>query len=138
MPEFVVPEPSEPFQSEQIYGWIDQLCVRSYEDLLAPHWNTRDRAVPTERFEPARFTRERAANGAAVPTALQGARRSIAHDTGATPPASLVAVRALPAASAPAPSVAIRPAPRGLIGRLRLALAEWHRRLLSWVMARGR
>jgi hypothetical protein len=57
MPEFVVPEPNEPFQSEQIYGWIEQLCVRSYKDLLAPHWSAHDRAVPTERFDPERYTR---------------------------------------------------------------------------------
>jgi hypothetical protein len=59
MPEFVVPEASEPFQSAQIYGWIEQLCVHSYNDLLAPHWSAHDRAIPTERFDPVRFTRNR-------------------------------------------------------------------------------
>ncbi len=89
MPEFVVPEPGEPFQSEQIYAWVERLCVRSYKDLLAPHWSVRDRAVPTERFDPGRYTRKRESKVHAQPKGF----RLRAADFGETRPGLAEAVR---------------------------------------------
>jgi hypothetical protein len=153
MPEFVVPEPGEPFQSEQIYAWIERLCVRSYKDLLAPHWNVRDRAVPTERFDPGRYTRKREFK---VKTEPKGFRFRAA-DFGETRPGLTEAVRPVthervvqvPARSLREPAAAPRagrlidvnrlarpavtdevPAHRpALLDRVRQVLAQWARRL---------
>jgi hypothetical protein len=131
MPEFVLPEPSEPFQSAQIYGWIEQLCVRSYADLLAPHWNVHDRSVPTERFDPARFTRSRRTAARAVPVVFRDSQPLLERQTPARPPMAVVIVDRSRESGTPEPTPgeSIQATP---IGRLLKALARWWRGFVTW------
>jgi hypothetical protein len=136
MPEFVLPEPGEPFQSARIYGRIEQLCVRSYADLLAPHWNASDRAVPTERFDPARFTRGPHARGRDVPAA----RRDSWRPPGRSLPQRQLAVVIVREHGPPATGgAARRRTRRGIFfGWLAQTAARWRRRLVALYAAARR
>jgi hypothetical protein len=130
MPEFVLPEPSEPFQSAQIYGWIEQLCVRSYADLLAPHWNVHDRSVPTERFDPARFTRSRRTTARALPVVFRDSQPLAERQTPPRPPVAVVIVDRSGEPGTPEPTPGEGPGATP-VGRLLKALARWWHRLVA-------
>jgi hypothetical protein len=58
-----------------IYTWVAQLRVRSYEELLEPHWSIPDRSVPSERFDRERFVRLTTTDDLPVAVALPRVRQ---------------------------------------------------------------
>jgi hypothetical protein len=137
MPEPVDIQTREPFESVTIYTWVAQLRVRSYEDLLEPHWSIPDRSMPCERFDRDRFVRLTAADDLPVAVALPRVRQVgiDALDEEGRSVAVLIRSGRLADASAAAAVDVVKGVTRR---RVRDVLYEWMARLRALFVRRRR
>jgi len=99
------------FESSALYSLVAGLYVRTYEDLLAPHWAVPDGPRPAERMDVTRFVRSVAAERSHVLVALPAPATVEASDAELTTEATRT-VAIVPAGTDWIPSVRIQ-APHG-------------------------
>jgi hypothetical protein len=129
------------FESSAIYALVAGLYVRTYEDLLAPHWTVSDGTQPAERLDAGRFVRQAAAGRSHVLVALPSAGPVEASDAELTT-ASVRTVAVVPAGTEWERSVRIlvprpEPVPPGnpastASAPVRTTLAAWRQAIGAW------